>query len=160
MKFICTLVAVEDVERSRKLYADILGMKVTAEFGDSNLSFEGGLAFYKKSLYQSLIGGRPIREQSNNFELYFEEDDLEGLLERVSGAGFELLHAIQEEPWRQRDFRFYDADGHIVVIAETMEQVSHRLAQAGHSAEEITRLTGEPLEQVQAEIRAYAARKK
>jgi catechol 2,3-dioxygenase-like lactoylglutathione lyase family enzyme len=157
MKFICTLVAVEEIARSRKLYEGILGQKVTAEFGDSNLAFEGGLAFYKKSLYHSLIGGRPIQERANNFELYFEEDDLEGLAREIAGNGFEFLHAIQEEPWKQRDFRFYDTDGHIVVIAESMEQVSYRLSQAGNSVEEITRMTGEPAGQVEEEIRSYTA---
>ncbi len=156
MKFVCSLVVVEDVCRCRKLYEAILGQKVIADFGEYNVTFAGGLAFYQKNLYQSLIGGeRTIAGQSNNFELYFEEDRLAEMEEEIARNGFEFVHKIREEPWKQRVFRFYDADHHIVVIAESMEQVSHRLFNENHSVEEIARMTGVPAEEVVQQIKAY-----
>jgi catechol 2,3-dioxygenase-like lactoylglutathione lyase family enzyme len=158
MKFVCSLITVENIARSRQLYEVLLGQKVIADFGEFNVAFEGGLALYKRDLYQSLIGPlHPIQPQSNSFELYFEHDDLEGTLAMVEQNGFELVQRIKEEPWQQRVFRFYDADKNIVVIAETMEKVAYRLLSAGKTVEEIAGLTGEPTETVQQHIQDYQA---
>jgi len=153
MKFICSLVVVEDIGRARHLYEDLLGQKVIAEFGDNNVAFEGGLALYKRSLYQQLIGGeRAIAHQANNFELYFEEDKLDEVARQVQEHGFEFVHGIREEPWRQRVFRFYDADRHIVVIAESMDRVAYRLSQEHHTIDDISRMTGVGVEEVAQQI--------
>ncbi|MBI4928786.1 MAG: glyoxalase/bleomycin resistance/dioxygenase family protein, partial [Anaerolineae bacterium] len=55
---------------------------------------------------------------------------------------FQFIHRIKEQPWKQRNFRFYDADHHVLEIAEKMDIVLHRLQQEGHSIEEMARLTG------------------
>jgi len=159
MKFICTLVVVDDVIRARKLYEEFLHQKVIADFGEYNVSFEG-MALYKRSLYQDLIGDKTIIERANDHELYFEEDNLIELERKIIDHGFELLHGIREEPWRQRVFRFYDYDGNIVVIAETMEQTSYRLFQDNKTVEEISSMTGMPVEQVQQQIKQYEERKR
>lgn len=113
------------------------------------MTFEGGLAFYKKALYQSLIGDRPILNRSNNFELYFEHDRLDGIESLILEQGFEIIHRIKEEPWKQRVFRFYDHDNNIVVIAEHMDYTIHRLYQENHSVDEIVTLTGMPLGEIE-----------
>ncbi len=157
MKFICSIIVVADIARSRKLYEGILHQKVTAEFGDNNVAFEGGLALYKQSLYQSLIVSDEIMHKSQNFELYFEEDDLAKCHDEICRGGFELVHPIREEPWKQRVFRFYDADQNIVVIAESMEQVAYRLFHEQHSIEQIAQMTGMTAEQVSRQIQDYSA---
>jgi catechol 2,3-dioxygenase-like lactoylglutathione lyase family enzyme len=156
MKFICSLIIVEDIGRSRKLYENILGQKVIADFGEYNVTFEGGLALYSKSLYQSLIGGeRNIMNKSNNFELYFEDNNLEGTEAEILKNGFELVHRIREEPWKQRVFRFYDYDHNIIVIAEGMEKVSYRLFKENKTLDEISKMTGLPVEEVAHHIQEY-----
>jgi catechol 2,3-dioxygenase-like lactoylglutathione lyase family enzyme len=155
MKFICTIVVVEDIGRSRKLYEEILGQKVIAEFGDNNIAFEGGLALYKKSLYQSLLGEDRIMNKSNNFELYFEEDNLIDFEKAVMENGFSFIHTIREEPWKQQSFRFYDYDNNIVVLAETMEKVTHRLFKENNTIGEIAKMTGEPEDLVIQQINDY-----
>jgi hypothetical protein len=155
MKFICSIIVVEDVSRSRQLYENILKQKVIADFGEYNVAFEGGLAFYKKSLYQSLIGGGIILNKANNFELYFEEDNLADIEKEILENGFELIHKIKEEPWKQQVFRFYDADQNVVVIAESMEKVSYRLLMENNSIPEIAKMTGMPADQVEQQINTY-----
>jgi hypothetical protein len=157
MKFICSLIVVEDIGRSRKLYENILCQKVIADFGDNNVAFEGGFALYKKSLYQSLIGDEIMTNRSNNFELYFEEDNLIDVENEIMKNGFEFIHKIREEPWRQRVFRFYDYDHNIIVIAESMEKVSYRLFKANKTIDEISKMTGLPADQVLQQIRTYAS---
>ena len=42
MKFQGTLIAVTDMERSKQLYHDVLGLNVTADFG-ANVTLDGGI---------------------------------------------------------------------------------------------------------------------
>jgi len=155
MKFICSIIVVEDIARSRKLYENILHQKVIADFGDNNVAFEGGLALYKRSLYQSLIAEERIMNKSNNFELYFEENNLIDIENEILKNGFEFIHQIREEPWKQQVFRFYDYDNNIVVIAESMEKVSYRLFKENKTIDEISKMTGFRVDQVLQQIKEY-----
>ncbi len=160
MGFVSSIIVVDDVMRSRDLYERILNLKVIADFGINNVGFEGGLALYNKSLFQELVGDINIVDRSNNFVLYFEVDDLEGLEDEVESHGFEFLHKIREQPWKQRTFRFYDVDNHILEIAEKMSAVSYRLYQENKPIEEISQLTGEPADLVALEIEQFEEKKK
>jgi hypothetical protein len=145
----CALIVVEDIMRARKLYEDLLHQKVISDFGDCNLTFEGGLAFYKRGLYQELIGDLPILNRSNNFELYFEIDRLEQIENTILEGGFEFIHRIKEEPWRQNVFRFYDRDNNIVVVAEHMDYTIRRLFTENYPVDEIVKLTGMPKDEIE-----------
>ena len=125
-----------------RYHEGILRQREIADFGEYNVPFEGGLAFYKKGLYQSFLGERTIASRANSFELYFERDGLAELEREIERQGFEFIHRTREEPWRQRVLRFYDADDHIVCLAERMETTTRRLAGEGKSMEEIARVTG------------------
>ena len=139
MKYICSLITVQDVNRSRKLYEGILGQKVTADYGE-NVAF-GGFAVHQRDHYRSLIGNRGIEGRSNAFELYFEEDDPDSIEKTIIAEGFEIIHRIREQPWRQKVFRFHDFDGNIVEIGETFECLVNRLAEEGLPFERISEIT-------------------
>jgi hypothetical protein len=156
MKFICSIIVVQEIARSRKLYEHILHQKVTGDFGEYNVAFEGGLALYKKSLYQSLIGeDKPIKPQPNNFELYFEEDDLVEVEQEILKEGFEFIHRIREEPWKQQVFRFYDYDKNNIVIAESMGKTASRLFKENKTLAEIAQMTGMPVKELRILIDEY-----
>lgn len=130
------LFAVEDIRRARKFYEEVLGQKVMFDFG-TNLSFERGLTFQEG--FCELVGLDPASRvvRSHNTEIYFEEDEIEKVFEKVKAyPGIELLHGLQECPWGQRTFRFYDLDKHIVEIGESMEFVVKRFLRMGLSVEE------------------------
>lgn len=150
MRFICTIVVVENVLKSRELYEKILNQKVIADFGEFNVAFEGGLALYKKSLYQSLLGEKQILNKSNNFEIYFEEEDLTKIEKKIEELDFEFIHKIKEEPWKQKVFRFYDYDNNNVVIAENMNSTVKRLEKENNTIEEIVKVTGMPKNEIEA----------
>ena len=86
MKYTAALVVVQSIEKSRKLYEEILGLKVAADFGQ-NITFEGGFALHEKEHYKTLIGGRDIKAQSNSFELYFEEEDMQTAFDKIKANG-------------------------------------------------------------------------
>jgi catechol 2,3-dioxygenase-like lactoylglutathione lyase family enzyme len=156
MSFVSSIIIVEDIPRSRKLYENILQLQVTADFGIYNVGFEGGLSMYGKAFFQELIGGQVDLGKHHNLALYFEIDDLEEMEKEIARNGFELIHKIREQPWKQRNFRFYDYDNHVLEIAEKMDEVIHRLFKQGNSVEEIAKVTAMPLDQV---IRAMETRK-
>jgi hypothetical protein len=152
MTFVSSIIVVEDVIRSRVLYENILHLKVNGDFGIYNVGFEGGLSLYRKAFFQELIGGQVTLDKHNNVVLYFEMEDLEELEQEIRRNGFAFIHRIREQPWKQRTFRFYDYDNHILEIAERMDIVIHRVQQDGNSVEEIAKLTGNPVDQVLQEL--------
>jgi hypothetical protein len=155
MSFVSSIIVVEDIARSRMLYETILHLKVIADFGIYNVGFEGGLSLYRKAFFQELIDDQVHLGKHHNVVLYFEVNDLEALEHEIREHDFEFLHPIQEQPWKQRIFRFYDYDAHILEVAERMEVVISRLQENGHSIEEIAKFTGYSVEQVLQELEKH-----
>lgn len=148
MSFLSSIIVVEDVIRSRDLYENIMGMKVTEDHGIYNIGFEGGLSLYQKELFQNLTGGLTVIDRANSVVLYFEVKDLESVEQIILDSGFDFIHRIQEQPWKQKNFRFYDYDGHINEVAETMSVVCRRLLDEGKSVQEIADFTNYSIEKV------------
>ncbi len=157
MKYVCALIAVEDVLRSRHLYETILGQKVLTDFGE-NVGFAGGFALHRAGHFRQLIDGREIVQGGNAFELYFEEDDLPGMEAKLKAEGVEFIHGIREQPWRQQVMRFYDYDRHIVEIGERLEHEAYRLSREGLGIPELMKLTYLSREAVAAAIREYSGK--
>ena len=84
MRFICPLIVVNNIEISRSFYEQVLNQKVQYDFG-KNVSFESGFAIHLKSHFSDLINKseNDIIQKSNNFELYFEEEDLDSFLQKL-----------------------------------------------------------------------------
>ena len=155
MKFICSLIVVEDVAKARHLYETVLKQKVVADFGE-NVAFQG-FALHKRDHYKTLINDKPIVPGSNAFELYFEEDDLETLAGELKAGGFAFVHDLREQPWKQKVLRFYDYDQNIIEVGERLEHTAYRLSRDGYSLEDISRITYLPPEKVQAAIEEYSS---
>ena len=87
MKFICPLIVVNNMGASRSFYEKVLNQNVQFDFGE-NVLFESGFAIHLKSHFSDLIntGENDIIEKSNNFELYFEEEDW-----KVSSKSWKIL---------------------------------------------------------------------
>jgi catechol 2,3-dioxygenase-like lactoylglutathione lyase family enzyme len=138
MKFICPLIVVKDIEISKNFYETVLEQEVEYDFGE-NVLFAGGFAIHLQSHFAEQLDISPddIVPQSNNCELYFEEDDLEALLDHLRHIdSLEYIHGITEQPWGQRVIRFYDPDKHIIEVGESMESVARRFLHSGLSVEE------------------------
>lgn len=147
MKYQGCLLAVRDISVSRHFYETVLHQKVMMDIGE-HITFEG---FSLQQGYARLIGmpADSVKEQSHNFQLYFEVEDLDSVyagLKRISAL--QWVHEIKEYPWGQRDIRLYDPDRHIVEIAEEMAAVIRRFFDQGMSAEEVAGRTMFPLEVV------------
>ena len=152
MKYVCALLTVENIERSRNFYETVLNQKVEFDFGE-NVSF-GQFAIHLKSHYQILIE-KDVRVGKNNVELYFEDDNIELLFELLKQQGVQFVHELREQPWKQKVFRLYDPDNYVVEIEETMESLCFRLSEEKSSHEEIARMTSLPIEFVQKAVEEF-----
>lgn len=147
LRFDAPLIVVTDMARSRRFYEQLLGQRVKFDFGP-NVPFEG-FSLHLQSHFQSLLGDTaqyPVTPKAHWGELYFETDELEPIYGRLREAGVEFIHPICEQPWGQRVMRFYDPDGHILEIGETMQAVVWRLHQQGLSMERINEKSAMPRE--------------
>lgn len=147
MKYQGCLLAVKDMEISKNFYEKVLQQKILMDIG-VHVTFEG---FSLQQGYAELIGvpSDSVQEESNNFQVYFEVEDLDTVyteLKRIPGILW--VHEIKEYPWGQRDVRVYDPDKHIVEIAEDMGVVIKRFIGQGMSVEEVAERTMFPLEVV------------
>ena len=157
LKFDGPLIVVSDMARSRHFYEQLLGQKVKFDFGP-NVPFEG-FSIHLRSHFQSLLGDAaqfPVVQKAHWGELYFETDDLKQIDQRLNEAKVEFIHPVREQPWGQRVMRFYDPDGHIVEIGETMQAVVWRFYEQGLPIEIICEKSAMPREFIEHVIQEHA----
>ena len=117
MKYICSLITVADIDRSKSFYQNILNQKIKYVYGE-NVFFEAGFAIHLKSHFQNFIENKEIISKFNAFELYFEADEINDIEQRLVENKVEIIHKVKEQTWKQKVLRFYDPDGNIIEIGE------------------------------------------
>jgi catechol 2,3-dioxygenase-like lactoylglutathione lyase family enzyme len=140
VKFVCPLITVADMKRSRDFYERVLGQKVEADYGE-NVSF-GGFAIHLRTHFKMLIDNKEVEVGGYNFELYFEYDNMVQIHEKLREEKVEFVHELREQPWRQQVMRFYDPDKNLIEIGESLEHLTLRLFRQGNSVDEISKMTG------------------
>jgi catechol 2,3-dioxygenase-like lactoylglutathione lyase family enzyme len=148
-------VVVNDIARARDFYERILKQTVVTDFGE-NIAFKGGFAIHQKDHFKNLIMNNPIQHRSNNFELYFEYDQIDEIVILLKNENIEFIHEIIEQPWKQRVIRFYDHDKNIIEIGERMEHVAFRLYKENTSIDEIIKTTYLSKESIENAIKEYS----
>lgn len=141
------LLAVRDISVSKHFYEDVLRQNAVMDIG-THVTFEG---FSLQEGYAGLAGiaADRVKEQSHNFQVYFEVEDLDKAYAEMKGiSSLRWVHEVREYPWGQRAMRVYDPDGHIVEIAEDMNTVIRRFLAQGMPAEQVAERTLFPLEAV------------
>lgn len=142
---------VKDIEKSKDFYCNLLGLTIKLDFGKNVIFSEGVTAWeiQKNHIIPVKLGLENISDiQNNRFELYFETEELEHVLERLMRNGIRFLHNIHEEPWGQRTIRFFDPDNHLIEFGESMQTFIKRFHETGLSPEEISKRTSVPVAEV------------
>jgi catechol 2,3-dioxygenase-like lactoylglutathione lyase family enzyme len=136
MKYYGTVISVGDIAASRKFYEELFGLEVYQDYG-RNISFSCGLSLMQEFDWLVSVPKEKVLKESNNMELYFEEEDLDGFMKKLEKyPKIKYLHPVREQPWGQRAIRFYDLDGHIIEVGESMKTVIERFIDSGLSKEE------------------------
>jgi len=151
MEYICNLIVVTDMERSKRFYRELLGQNVVADLG-ANVTLSGGFALQTQRSWAGFLekDETEVKLGGNDAELYFEEKDFDAFIEKVKTYGAVLVHPPKEHPWGQRVVRFYDPDLHIVEVGESMARVVGRFLQDGLTMEETAARMNVPIGFVQA----------
>jgi catechol 2,3-dioxygenase-like lactoylglutathione lyase family enzyme len=146
LKFTCSLIAISDLEKSKKFYQEVLGQTIILDLG-KNVVFSGGFAIQLDFADIISINKETIVKKSHNFELYFEEDDFDNFLKHLKKFDFiEYVHPPMKHDWQQRVVRMYDPDQHIIEIGESMAVIAKRYLQQGLSPEETANIIQHPVE--------------
>ena len=116
MKFHSLLIVVKDIERSKRFYQDLFGFEVLVDHG-GNMVLTDGLVLQEEKYWKAFLG-REILPENNSCELYFEEADLEGFVEKLEGYYPEVryVNRLMTHSWGQKVIRFYDPDGNLIEV--------------------------------------------
>lgn len=150
MKYICTLIAVKDIEKSKQFYSEVLEQEVVLDFG-ANVTLSGGFALQSTESWKEFIHKNEdeIAYENNASELYFEEDDMDKFIDKIDKLNLKYVHKLKEHSWGQRVIRFYDLDGHIIEVGENLAVVAKRFKDSGMSIQEVAARMDVPLQYVE-----------
>lgn len=110
------LIVVDNIEESIRFYNYVFGLQVIMR-QDGNVILSDGLVLQDAKLWKSTINVN-VTPYNNMTELYFEDNDIEGLVDKLSSSGF-LVRFITELTTlanRQKLVRFYDPAGNLIEV--------------------------------------------
>ena len=110
------LIVVKNIERSRQFYHDLFGLELILD-NDGNMILSEGLVLQDEKIWKKFLG-RDIIPENNSCELYFEESDLEGFVERLEKLcpQVQYVNRLMTHSWGQKVVRFYDLDGNLIEV--------------------------------------------
>lgn len=149
MEFRLPLLAVSDMEVSKKFYNQLFEQEVVLDLG-KNVTFSGGFAIQQDFAWLTDIPQDSVVTKSHNMELYFEVDDFDGFLFLLNNhKEVQLVHPPKKHEWQQRVVRIYDPDFHMIEIGESMKVIAKRYLSHGLSVEQVSEIIQHPIEFVQ-----------
>lgn len=116
MKLKNVLVVVDDMEESVRFYQEMFGLQVIMK-QEGNTILSEGLVLQDVKVWVDDIGLFTTL-YSNTSELYFEDNDVEGLVEKLTSS--DILVRFQNELTElgggQKMVRFYDPSGNLIEV--------------------------------------------
>ena len=116
MKLKNVLIVVKDIEKARRFYHDLFGLEMVLD-NDGNMILTEGLVLQEAKYWTAFLG-REIISENNSSELYFEEPDIEGFVEKLERCYPEVkyVNCLMTHSWGQKVIRFYDPDGNLIEV--------------------------------------------
>ena len=110
------LIVVKDIERSKNFYHDLFGFEVILD-NDGNMILTEGLVLQEEKYWKAFLG-KEIIPENNSCELFFEEADIEGFIEKLEKYYPEVqyVNKLMTHSWGQKVIRFYDPDGNLIEV--------------------------------------------
>ena len=114
------LIVVNNIEKSRQFYHDLFGLQMILD-NDGNMILTEGLVLQEEKYWKEFLG-KEIIPESNSCELYFEEADIEGFIEKLENYYPEVkyVNRLMTHSWGQKVIRFYDPDGNLIEVGTPM----------------------------------------
>jgi hypothetical protein len=141
LNFFSPVIFVRDLGVTKSFYSGILKQDVRTDYGWSFI-LNNGVSFWQIDMIHIIpekIGyNKLIDRGTNRFELYFETEDIDNDYLELSKNKVRFLHPVVEESWGQKTMRFFDPDGHLIEIGESVEIWVKRLEERGLTLPEIS----------------------
>lgn len=120
MKLKNVLIVVNDMEKSIAFYKNLFGLEVILD-NDGNVIMTEGLVLQDAKIWNSFLC-KDIIPKNNACELYFEESDIEGFIEKLENYSepIEYVNKLMTHSWGQKVVRFYDLDGNLIEVGTPM----------------------------------------
>jgi len=121
MKLKNTLIVVKDINKAKQFYYDLFGLEMIQD-NDGNMILTDGLVLQEERHWKEFLK-RDIIPQSNSCELYFEEADIEGFVEKLETLypDIQYVNQLMTHSWGQTVIRFYDLDGNLIEVGTPMK---------------------------------------
>ncbi len=116
MKLKNTLIVVKDIEKAKQFYHDLFGLEMILD-NDGNMILKDGLVLQEEKYWKKFLG-KDIIPENNSCELYFEEQDIEGFVEKLENyyPDVKYVNRLMTHSWGQKVIRFYDPDGNLIEV--------------------------------------------
>lgn len=115
------LITVSNIDRSIQFYHDLYGLMVVNNQG-GNVIMTEGLVLQDEKIWKHFMN-RDIQYKNHATELYFEERDIEGFIEKLKVSPYEIeyVNELMTHEWGQKVISFYDLDGNLIEVGTPME---------------------------------------
>ena len=116
MKLKNFLIVVKDIGRAKQFYHDLFGLEKITD-NDGNMILTEGLVLQEERYWKEFLG-KEIIPESNSCELYFEEADIDGFIEKLERyyPDVKYVNRLMTHSWGQKVIRFYDLDGNLIEV--------------------------------------------
>ena len=116
MKLKNVLIVVDDMEESIRFYKEIFGLQIIMK-QEGNVILSEGLVLQDAKLWADVIDG-DIISFNNMTELYFEDNDVEGLADKLTSNNIfvRFQTELTELAGGQKMMRFYDPSGNLIEV--------------------------------------------
>ncbi len=150
VKFSATVLMVKNIEISKKFYTSLLDQEIDLDFG-KNITFQSGVSIWElreNHVIPQKLNKDILKSDAVRFELYFESEDLDDIVNRLKSNRVQFLHDIHEEPWGQRTMRFFDPDKHLIEIGEPLDIFIGRMLKSGMCVKDVHLQSSVPEEKI------------
>ncbi len=111
------VLAVHDVRRSADFYVQMLGFRIVAE--------PAGWIFVAKDGCMIMLGECPDDKHPSelgchSYFAYLRVADADSYYHDLKAKGADVLSAIEDKPWKMREFGLRTADGHRITIGHSL----------------------------------------
>lgn len=152
MKLKNTMLVVRDLKRSEAFYKEVLGPAARwwiLRF----MPCSAAVCLQTEESWKQFTG-LDVAYQANAIELYFEEAEFDAFAAKLAAlTSVRVINPAEEQRWGQRIVRFWDPDGHVIEVGETMKAVCQRFLDQGLTIEAIAQRMDVPVKAVNAYLR-------
>ncbi len=144
LQFDSSVIFCSNLQQMREFYETFLNQEVEMDLGLC-------LIFKNKFTLWQLTDEFPISKElgytyehigNRNLEMCFKTENFEDAIEKVLLSDLRILHNVEEEKWGQYTIRFYDPEGNLIEIGESMKCYIKRMHSSGMDKKQITEKTG------------------